>query len=57
MEEGPEYKVPHFYADYDLIKDLFKEFSIEKINQIENFYEKDEETYTSFHYHLLIKNM
>ena len=22
MEEGPEYKVPHFYADYDLIKEF-----------------------------------
>ena len=21
MREGPEYKVPHFYADYDLIKE------------------------------------
>ena len=26
MEEGPEYKTPHFFADYDLIKKLFKDF-------------------------------
>ena len=55
MEEGPEYKVPHFYADYDLIKTLFKDFKIEFINHIEDFYESNGKTYSSFHYHVLIK--
>lgn len=55
MEEGPEYKVPHFYADYDLIKTLFKDFKIEFINHIEDFYESNAKTYYSFHYHVLIK--
>ena len=55
MEEGPEYKVPHFYADYNLIKELFKDFKIEFINHIEDFYESNGKTYSSFHYHVLIK--
>ena len=55
MEEGTEYKVPHFYADYDLIKTLFKDFKIEFINHIEDFYESNGKTYSSFHYHVLIK--
>ena len=55
MEEGPEYKVPHFYADYDLIKTLFKDFKIEFINHIEDFYEANGKTYSSFHYHVLIR--
>ena len=55
MEEGPEYKVPHFYADYDLIKTLFKDFKIEFINHIEDFYEANGKIYSSFHYHVLIR--
>jgi ubiquinone/menaquinone biosynthesis C-methylase UbiE len=55
MEEGPEYKTPHFYADYDLIKELFKEFKIVFINHIEDFYDEGDVTYSSFHYHVLIR--
>ena len=55
MEEGPEYKVPHFYADYELIIELFKDFKIEFINHIEDFYESNGKTYSSFHYHVLIR--
>ena len=55
MEEGPEYETPHFYADYKLIKELFKDFEIIFINHIEDFYDKDDTTYSSFHYHILIK--
>jgi len=55
MEEGPEYEIPHFYADYDLIKELFKDFKIEFINHIEDFYEANGKTYSSFHYHVLIR--
>ena len=55
MEDGPEYEIPHFYADYDLIKELFKDFKIEFINHIEDFYESNGKTYSSFHYHVLIR--
>ena len=40
MEKGPEYKVPHFYADYNLIKKLFKTFEILDIHQEIDYYEK-----------------
>ena len=55
MEEGPEYEVPHFYADYDLIKELFKDFKIVFVNHIEDFYDNNGSTYSSFHYHVLIR--
>ena len=55
MEEGPEYEVPHFYADYQLIKELFKDYEVVFVNHIENFYEKDNKTTSSYHYHILIK--
>lgn len=55
MEEGPEYKVPHFYADYDLIKKLFAEFEIISINQNIDYYEKENKLYDSYHYHILIR--
>ena len=54
MDDGPEKGIPHFYADYDLIKELFKIFKIEKIYQLEDFYEENDKKYTSFHYHVLI---
>ena len=56
MEEGPEYKVPHFYADYDLIKELFKDFEIISLRHVEEIYEKNNGTTSSWHYHILIKN-
>lgn len=54
MEEGPEYKVPHFYADYDLIKELFEDFEILSIKQVVDYYDKKENA--SYHYHVLIRN-
>lgn len=57
MEKGPEHKTPHFYADYNLIKELFAEFSIELINHIEDFYEEKEKVYSSYHYHVLIRKI
>jgi SAM-dependent methyltransferase len=57
MEEGPEYKVPHFYADYNLIKKIFSEFEIIDINQNVVYFEKDGKLYDSYHYHILIKNI
>lgn len=55
MKEGPEYEVPHFYADYSLIKELFSDFKIVFINHIEDFYEEGGKEYSSWHYHVLIK--
>lgn len=57
MDEGPEKGIPHFYADYDLIKELFKEFKIELIEHIEDFYESNGKTYSSYHYHVLIRKI
>ena len=57
MQDGPEYKVPHFYADYELIKELFKEFEIILINHIGEFFEKEDGCHESYHYHLLIKKV
>lgn len=54
MEEGPEYKVPHFYVDYELVKKLFKDFKIIKIYQIIDYYEKETKLQDSYHYHVLI---
>ena len=57
MEEGPEYKTPHFYADYDLIKDLFCEFDIVNIRQEVEYNENNGKVYDSYHYHILIKKV
>jgi len=57
MQEGPEYKVPHFYADYDLIKKLFADFKIEFIYHIADYYDVEGKTYESWHYHVLIKKI
>lgn len=55
LEDGPENGIPHFYADYELVKELFKEFKIEYISHIEDFYEKNGKTTSSYHYHVLIR--
>lgn len=57
MEEGPEYKTPHFYADYDLIKDLFCKFDIVNIRQEVEYNENNGKVYDSYHYHILIKKV
>lgn len=54
-EQGPEYMVPHFYADYDLIHQLFKDFSIEDIKLVGTYYTKDSQTFESYHWHILIR--
>jgi len=54
VEDGPENGIPHFYADYDLIVDLFKDFEIVKVFQVEEYIAK-ERTTSSFHYHVLIR--
>ena len=57
QEDGPEDGVPHFYADYDLIKNIFREFEILNIYQIEEFRENPQEqkVYEEWHYHVLIR--
>ena len=55
MEDGTEYKVPHFYADYNLVKILFEKFEIVSITHIEEFWEEKGVTNSSFHYHVLVK--
>lgn len=55
MDDGPEKGIPHFYADYNLIKKIFKNNKIELIQNIEDFYESKGKQYSSFHYHILIK--
>ena len=57
MQEGPEYGVPHFYADYDLLLELFKDFKIENLEHVGSFYEHDDGRVTSYHFHLLIKKV
>lgn len=54
MQDGPEYETPHFYADYKLIKELFKSFSIIFIKLIKN-YHGDNGEFESYHYHVLVK--
>ena len=55
MEEGPEYKIPHFYVDYDLVIKLFSEFEIINVYQVVDYYEKDSQISNSYHYHVLIR--
>ena len=54
-EEGPEYMIPHFYADYDLISKIFKDFEILDIKHIGTFYTHNNQSYESYHWHLLIR--
>lgn len=55
LEPGPEYGVPHFYADYNLILDLFREFEIIKITHLEEYFTVDGNISSSFHYRVLIR--
>ena len=57
MVEGPEYKVPHFYADRELICDLFSDFEIVSVRHIEGYFERDGEIRSSYHYHVLVKKI
>ncbi len=55
MVEGPEYKVPHFYADRALICELFSGFEIVNVRHVEDYFERDGEIRSSFHYHVLVR--
>jgi SAM-dependent methyltransferase len=54
MNEGPEYGVPHYFADYDGIYELMKDFTVETVYHVENFYEQFGHGHSSYHYHVLI---
>lgn len=51
MVEGPEYKVPHFYADKELLDDLFKDFEIVGITHVQDWGKNNQGT----HYHVLVR--
>ena len=55
MEEGAEYKIPHFYADYNLIEELFRDFEIISITHVEEFREKNGKINSVFQYHVHVK--
>ena len=55
MEKGPEFKTPHFYVDYDLVKALFSDFIMEMVYQVVDYYEKVEKVFDSYHYHILVR--
>ena len=55
VEDGPENGIPHFYADYDLIKDIFARFEIVSIRHIADYIERDGRVTESYHYHVLIR--
>ncbi len=57
QENGPENNVPHFYADYDIIQDIFSKFEIIDVHQLEEFLENKTsgKIYESWHYHVLLR--
>ena len=56
VEDGPENGIPHFYADYNLILELFKGFDIIKVFQVEDYIDRVGKMTSSFHWHVLIRN-
>ena len=55
LEEGPEYKVPHFYADYNLVETLFKDFEIVDTYQVVEYHKSNKGLFNSYLYHVLIR--
>ena len=51
MEEGPEYAVPHFYADKPLIDALFTDFEILSVTHVEDWGSNNR----GVHYHVHIR--
>ena len=44
-----------FDVDYNLVKELFKDFEIINIYQVVDYYEEKEKLFDSYHYHILIQ--
>lgn len=55
MDNGLEHGIPHFYADYHQVKELFHDFEIISITHVQDFYEHDGKEYSSCHYHILVR--
>lgn len=55
IENGPDNNVPHFYADPKLIFELFQDFNILDIRQIQRIEKANEKIKTHEHYHILVK--
>ncbi len=53
MEQGPEYMIPHFYADYGLVMELFAAFTVIDIQHIQTFFGAEDRY--AYHYHLLCR--
>lgn len=56
MDDGPEKGVPHFYADEDILLELFKKFEIIYMSQVQDLKTKEDGGLKSYwHYLVLIK--
>ena len=55
IENGPDNNVPHFYADSKLIFQLFNEFNILDVKQIQKIEMVNDEIKNHHHYHVLAK--
>lgn len=55
LEEGPEYMIPHFYADLELAKEIFGIFEIVDISHVQTFYTSGGKECNAYHYQLLCK--
>lgn len=52
LEEGPEYGIPHFFADKETLEALFREFEILGISHVEDWGRNNK----GIHYHIHVKN-
>ena len=55
MDPGVEYRVPHFYADMNIIPKLFEKFKIEYISQLQYFKQEKGKFLSRWNYLILIK--
>ena len=55
-EEGPDFDVPHFFADREDILNLYKEFHIEKIRHIDYCFTEGEKYENKYYYINAYKN-
>lgn len=55
MEEGPEYGIPHFYADRTQVTELLSDFETVSLMHIEDYYWRGDAQLAACHYHVLIR--
>ena len=55
IEDGPDNNVPHFYADPELIYNLFGNFDILDLKHIQKIEKVNEKVKTHEHYHVLVR--